>query len=434
MDIKFLNRNKDIDDFKQEVHAANLVVLMGRRRIGKTELICEWARRGGVMAYSQAIEKASPQQQIQQIWADIKSWVPIEIEPKTWEELLNLMALPKQELVFVFDEFPYLVASDASLPSRIQKWLDHHCPRHITLCLAGSSQTMMQQLFFDDKSALYGRARRILNIRPLAYRYFCEALDAEPMSQSSFLHYSMVGGIPKYWRAFQPHWQPQEAADHLFFGDNAFFDNEMLRLTSDENISSASSMAALEAIGRGAHKPSEIAGRLAIKQTSLNKVLSSLVASHLVKREIPFGESERSSKRSLYRVVDPFVLFHYGVYSPHRSRWSVYELATKQKLLGDHASQIFEEIYRSLFPSAARYYEGGDIEIDCVRYTSESTIRVSEIKFRTVGAQEKSSLIERLRKNVARSQLARLAEKYTFEYELVDWLTGIAEILRLQRD
>ena len=434
MDIKFLNRNSDISEFGQEVDEANLVVLMGRRRIGKTELICEWARRGGVMAYSQAIEKASISQQIQQIWADIKSRVPIEIEPRSWEDLLNLMALPKEDVVFVLDEFPYLVASDASLPSRIQKWLDHHCPPHITLCLAGSSQTMMQQLFFDGKSALYGRARRVFNIKPLAYRYFCEALQADPVNPSSFLLYSLVGGIPKYWRAFQPKWQPLDAAHHLFFGDNAFFDNEMLRLTNDENISSASSMAALEAIGRGAHKPSEIAGRLGIKQTSLNKVLSSLVTSHIIKREIPFGESERTSKRSLYRVVDPFVLFHYGVYSPHRSRWSVYEPATRQKLLQDHASLVFEETYRSLFPSAARYFEGGDIEIHSVRFSGETTIRVSEIKFRMVGDQEKATILERLRKNVARSQLARFADKYTIEYELVDWQKGIDEIIRLQRD
>lgn len=115
MNLRSLNRNKDIEDFKQEVHDANLVVLMGRRRIGKTELIREWARRGGVMAYSQAIEKASPRQQIQQIWADIKLKIPIEIEPKTWEELLNLMELPKEKLVFVFDEFPYLVTSDVPL-------------------------------------------------------------------------------------------------------------------------------------------------------------------------------------------------------------------------------------------------------------------------------------------------------------------------------
>jgi len=434
LDISFLNRNRDLSDFDAETQESNLVVLMGRRRVGKTELIREWARRGGVMAYSQAIEKASATQQIQQIWGDFKSIVPLDLEPKSWEELLQLMTLPKGKHVFVLDEFPYLVASDASLPSRLQKWLDHHCPPHITLCLAGSSQTMMQELFYDGKAALYGRARRILNIRPLAYRYFCEAVQVDPQDAMSFLLYSLVGGIPKYWRAFQPKWTPLDASNHLFFGENAFFDNEMLRLTSDEQITGASSMAALEAIGRGAHKPIEIAGRLGIKQTSLNKVLSALVTSHIVRREIPFGDSERSSKRSLYRVVDPFVLFHYGVYSPHKSRWSIYKPATQQKLLNDHASMVFEESYRSLFPSASRYFEGGDIEIDSVRFSSESTITVSEVKFRPVSASEKRVLLEHLQKTFERSQLSRFAAKYHIDYEVVDWQQGIGEIIRLQRD
>lgn len=431
---KFINRYSDLRDFEEEVNVSSLVVLMGRRRVGKTELIREWARRGGAMAYSQAIEKASMTQQIDQIWADIKNSIALDIAPKSWEELLKLMTLPDEKLVFVLDEFPYLVASDPSLPSRIQKWLDHQCPAHITLCLAGSSQTMMRQLFFDEKSALYGRARRIFNIRPLGYRYFCEAIRINPSNQASFVLFSLVGGIPKYWQAFQSHWSPTEAAEQLFFAQNAFFDNEMLRLTSDENISSVSAMAALEAIGRGAHKPSEIAGRLGIKQTSLNKILSALVTSYIVKREIPFGESERSSKRSLYRVTDPFVRFYYSVVSPHSTRWSVYDNMTHEKLLNDHASVVFEDSYRSLFPSAARYFEGGDIEIDCVRFSDENTLVVSEVKFRNVDVKEKAAIIERLKHKVARSKLAKMANSYAINYEVVDWEKGVEDILSLQRE
>lgn len=430
----FINRNRDIANLDEEIRASRLVVVTGRRRVGKTALIREWARRGGVTAYSQAIEKASIPQQIEQIWADIKASLPIDIAPKSWEDLLKLISLPRDRLLIVLDEFPYLVASDPSLPSRLQKWLDHHCPPNITLCLTGSSQSMMQELFLDERSALFGRARRILTIRPLAYRHFCEALQLAPHDLASFVRYSLVGGIPKYWQAFEQKWQPLDAAMHLFFGENAFFDNEMLRLTSDENISSASSFAALEAIGRGAHKPSEIAGRLGIKQTSLNKVLTSLVASHVVKREIPFGESERTSKRSLYRIIDPFVLFHYGVYSPHRSRWSIYEPATQQKLLNDHASLVFEETYRALFPSASRYFEGASLEIDCVRYSSEDTITVSEVKFRSISEQEKMHLEEQLRQKIARSRLANLSNDHTIKYDVVDWTRGIDEILRQQRD
>ena len=89
---------------------------------------------------------------------------------------------------------------------------------------------------------------------------------------------------------------------------------------------------------------------------------------------------------------------------------------------------------RGGFPSASRYYEGGDIEIDSVRFSSETTITVSEVKFRPVSASEKSSLLERLKRNFERSQLSRFAAKYNIDYEVVDWRQGISDIIRQQPD
>lgn len=432
--LTFINRNGYLRSLKEELEASRLTVLMGRRRVGKTELLQEWVRRGGVMSYSQAIEKASVPQQISQLWSDIKPHIPIAAEPKTWEELLEFMALAREKVTFVFDEFPYLVATDPSLPSRLQKWLDHKCPAHIGLCVLGSSQSMMSELFLNNSAALYGRARRVLTIKPLAYRYFCQMVGLTPSSRESFVIYSMVGGIPKYWQFLEPQWSPREAAQKLYFGNHPFFENEILRLTSDEAIASASAMAALEAIGRGAHRPSEIAGRLGMKQTSLTKILSALVASHLVKREIPFGQSERASKRSLYRVVDPFALFHYSVFSPHRSRWNLYDTGTQDKILHDHAAHVFEEAFRSLFPSASRYFEGRDIEIDSVRYTEPRKITVSEVKFSSLTSNEETQVLDKLKRSFARSQLVHLEKDFGIEFEVIDLEKGLEAISSLQQD
>jgi len=95
---------------------------------------------------------------------------------------------------------------------------------------------------------------------------------------------------------------------------------------------------------------------------------------------------------------------------------------------------IREWARRGGFPSASRYYEGGDIEIDSVRFSSETTITVSEVKFRPVSASEKSSLLEKLKRNFERSQLSRFAAKYNIDYEVVDWRQGISDIIRQQPD
>ena len=99
----------------------------GRRRVGKTRLLRQWLQaRDGL--YSQAIE-AQRDMQIQQVFADLRPQLETQLVPKTWPELFEILALQKKRWVLCLDEFPYLTAVDASLPSQLQKWLDHSLPR-----------------------------------------------------------------------------------------------------------------------------------------------------------------------------------------------------------------------------------------------------------------------------------------------------------------
>ncbi len=428
MHNKFFNRINELDALTQEMAQSGFIVLMGRRRVGKTRLIREWASRSQIaVAYSQAIEATIPQQ-LNQLWNDIKGIVPVDIEPKTWDDFLKIFKTIKVPALIILDEFPYLVATDASLPSRLQKWLDHDRPDGLTLCVLGSSQTMMHEIFLESRRPLYMRARRVINLRPLAYRYFAESLQCDPLDPQTFEKFSLVGGIPKYWQLMDGQKSTLENAESLFFGELSFFDNETLRLVTDESISRTNILAILEAIGRGIHKPSEIASRLGIKQTSLSKSLSILTTAHFIVKEQPFGDSERNSKKSLYKIIDPFLLFFYGVYSPHRSRWSTYSNAIKEKLIHDHAAQVFEIQYREGFPSASRYFEGKDIEIDCVHYASENRLIVSEVKFRKLSTQDKERLTGSISEKFKRSHIHKLSETLKVEFEIVDVTRGLREI------
>jgi hypothetical protein len=75
----------------------------------------------------------------------------------------------------------------------------------------------------------------------------------------------------------------------------------------------------LDAIGGGAHRVSEIAGRLGRPATSLARPLDRLIELGLATRAVPFGEPPRSSKRSLYRIADPFTRLWFRVVAPHRA-------------------------------------------------------------------------------------------------------------------
>jgi hypothetical protein len=92
----------------------------------------------------------------------------------------------------------------------------------------------------------------------------------------------------------------------------------------------------LDAIGAGAHRLSEIAGRMGRPATSMSRPLQRLVAMGLVRREVPFGESEKKSRRSLYSIDDPFFRLWFRVVAPHRGALAAGSRATRRDLRQRH--------------------------------------------------------------------------------------------------
>jgi AAA+ ATPase superfamily predicted ATPase len=116
-----VNMGFDRDAELRELDAAakhgGLLVVFGRRRVGKTRLLRQWLQaRAGL--YSQAIE-AQRDLQIEQVFADIRPQLDTQLVPKTWPELFEILSLQKRHWVLCLGEFPYLTAVDSSLPSRL---------------------------------------------------------------------------------------------------------------------------------------------------------------------------------------------------------------------------------------------------------------------------------------------------------------------------
>jgi uncharacterized protein len=417
MKLPFSNRKLELKELDSAVAVGGLVVIFGRRRVGKTRLLVRWlAKRKGF--YSQAIE-ATTAQQLDQVFQDISEQLATTIVPKSWSELFELLNLQKKKRwVFCLDEFPYLVAADPTLPSVLQRWLDHSGAERSLLVLSGSSTRMMNGLFLNRSAPLFGRASKLLHVEPMSYAAFCTACRRQPADPESFNVFSLIGGIPKYWEFVHSRQTAVALAEDLFFGFAPYLDQEPARVLRDENIAGMTATSVLEAIGRGAEKPSEIAARVGTAQANLTRLLQQLLDASIIKREIPYGESTRSTKRSLYRIQDPAMRFWFRVYSPHRTRWHQYSLSEKTKLVRDHASTVFEDFYRGLYPGAARYWEVG-LEFDSVRETQgldgASRVIVSEIKWTTLSAADRAKTLARLAEGWVRSAMRHRYEKVDFE-------------------
>jgi hypothetical protein len=414
MSLTFVNRERELRELDAAARGGGLLVVYGRRRVGKTRLLRHWLRtRGGL--YSQAIE-AQCEQQIRQVYEDLRPGLTTDIEPRTWAELLEVLTVQKGRWVLCLDEFPYLAAVDRSLPSRLQKWLDHSIPSGCLLILSGSSTRMMSDLFLHRGAPLYGRARKLLPIRPMDYAAFCRACHRKPADPESFEMFACVGGIPRYWEFVERGQDAVALAEALYFDFAPYMEQEPHRILRDEGAAGLNATAVLEAVGRGAERPSEIAARLGTAQTNLSRLLQQLLDASILVRDLPYGESVRSTRKVLYRIEDPTMRFWFRVFSPHRSLWQAYPKAQKRKLIHDHASTVFEGVCRSAFPGAQRYWES-DVELDLVAPDPEdaSGLLVAEVKWKRLTAAENRRVRSELEEKWSRCALRSKHSRVRFE-------------------
>jgi len=414
----FVNRQLEFDRLdallKRHGPRGALVVVYGRRRVGKSRLLREWAGRHGGL-HSQAIEGSSTLQ-LSALYADLAAGLEPRIEPRTWEDLFALFDAQRHRTVVCLDEFPYLVAADPTLPSRMQKWLDRRGAKPLFLILSGSSTRMMHGAVLAPSAPLFGRAVQTLRVDSMTYGDFCRARHFRPGDPESFVRFSMVGGVPKYWEFCDEGDDAIALADSLFFRDAPYMEGEPGRLLADESLVGIGPMSVLEAIGRGAERPSEIAARMGARQTTMSKVLAQLVDAGMLVRDVPFGESVRNAKRTLYRIVDPAIRFWYRVASPHRTRWAGYARAQRTALLRAHAGTVFEDACRALHIGARRYWES-DLEFDAV-WKDEGragAMHVMECKLAMLTAAERRGTEGELAQKWNRSRLARAYTAPVFE-------------------
>ena len=196
---------------------------------------------------------------------------------------------------------------------------------------------MLHSQFLKQGSPLYGRANFRLHLEPMTYAWFCRALRYNAKDPVSFTRFSLVGGVPHYWK-LMPKGSPTRQADELYFKPSAMLAEEPAAWIRDEGVSGHLPKALLDLIGRGVHKPGELASRLGTAHGNLSRPLALLLDLGLARRELPFGESSRSTKKVLYSLEDAVLSFYYGTFLPNRAVWA--KLSRNEKRSEEHTSEL----------------------------------------------------------------------------------------------
>ena len=201
-ELKFLND-------KYEENGGQLIVLYGRRRVGKTETLREFCKEKPHVFFSctQTTDRVQLQKFSKQI---LKENVPARnyiSEFEDWEKAIqSIVDLPygDKKKLLIIDEFPYMCKGNKSIPSILQNLWDAELRNaNIMIVLCGSAMSFIEKELLAEKNPLYGRATGIYKMKEME---FYDAIKFFPgySTRDKVITYSVLGGIPLYLRQWNP--------------------------------------------------------------------------------------------------------------------------------------------------------------------------------------------------------------------------------------
>jgi len=429
-----INETRTLRETLQRERSA-LVVVYGRRRVGKSTLIKQVLQDDDVYHLS---EEAQMQQQLDSFAKTVALRYEgfDRVRYYDWESvLLEVNRHIAGKITVCLDEFPYLVRTCASLPSIIQRLVDNGALRY-NLILCGSSQRMMHGLVLNEKSPLYQRTDWQPRIRQLRLPYLQKALNCS--AAEAVEEYAVWGGVPRYWALRTDFKSLTQAIQRMLIDSNGILFEEPLRLLRDERRETAMSSSILSIIGNGANRISEIAARVQQPATNLSLPLSVLMEMDYVEREVPFGENPKNSKRGLYRLADNFLAFYYKFVQPNKNLISLDRtdvvMGLIKKEFPAHVGQTWEKLCRDFvsgntidgitYGPAARWWgnlpkpEGGyeQAEIDVVAESLDGKhLLVGECKWRAnKGSADAAADLESRAERLPLKKPKQTVHKYLF--------------------
>ena len=361
----FIGRTRELAELER-LYASNkfeMPVIYGRRRVGKTRLITEFAQ-GKRAIYFQA-RRTNAEANLNMLSAAVLSQVPeaAGASYRSFDEVFNALArLARDErLIMVIDEYPYLAESHPEISSLLQEKIDHlFAPdTKLMLILCGSSLSFMEEQVLGYESPLYGRRTAQIKVEPLD---FFTALDAWPsMSlEDAAICYGMTDGVPAYVEKIEPTASLEENIRRQFLDPSGYLFEEPGNLLLQECRNPEQYDAIVQAIARGRSKVAEIASATGIAASNTKLYLDKLASLGIVGRELPLNET--SNKRAVYNLTDQMFRFWY--------RFVPQNLGLIQNGMGDMA-------YRHIEPYLPDYM-GPVFELICRQFVYK-LVRAGEL-------------------------------------------------------
>lgn len=343
--IMFVDREYEMDKLMGIAKSKNaeLVLIYGRRRIGKSRLLVEFSKKVDTLYLLADVSR------------NILDILPNQIRDEfvkfnTWDDFFEFVYKSKYKIIII-DEFQYLYYVNKAWPSMLQRWWEKIKDTDKKIILCGSIISAIYKISKGYDSALYGRKTAEIDMAPLKFKFlrnFFPKYDMDELIKA----YSVVGGIPRYIEEFDPKLSVEENIKRKIIERTGFLYNEPLNLLFEEFREPSAYVSILLAITQGYTRFNEISSISRIDGNKLPKYLLVLERVKIIQKDIPVTEKKIKSKTTKYKISDNFYKFWFRFVFKNKSmieqglEKEVFDSIKKE--LNAYFSQTFEDVCKEI--------------------------------------------------------------------------------------
>ena len=326
----FIGRRSELEQLRQKNwrDGAELTVVYGRRRVGKTALV-EEAYKDQVLWRFDGIEGASQQQQLRHFADQLGLYAPNTVETRiqpfaNWSQALEALArglnAQKDAAIVIFlDEFQWMARMRTKLVSLFKSYWDLHFSRHPNhrFVLCGSVSSFMVKKVIRSR-ALYGRVSTEINLQPLSigeiYTFFQDRRSREEVIEIAMC----FGGVPQYLREMNPDYSLMQNLNEYALRPNGFFFGEFQRIFISHFGKNRAYETILNTLSRGPHTiPQLVSACRTQAGGTFTNILHDLELAGFIERYTPLGKG-KTSRQVRYRIHDEYLHFYFRFLRDHQ--------------------------------------------------------------------------------------------------------------------
>lgn len=390
----FIGRETELQflESRYQADGGQLVVLYGRRRVGKTETLRQFCKNKPHVFF--ACRECTDRMQLKNFSEKmLKEDIPAKKYINAfddWEQAFRAVPeLPygRKKRLLVIDEFPYMCKNNVSIPSILQNlWDEVLKDENVMIILCGSAMSFIEKELLAEKNPLYGRATGVYKMTEMGFydamKFFPDYSDLDKV-----LAYSVLGGIPHYLRQFDPGMPLSDNIKRNILTKGCALYSEVDFLLRQELRETHIYNSLTLAVALGNTRLNDISQKSLVDDTAKTSTyLRNLIELGIIEREFPVevGTRERANaNRGIYKLADNFFRFWYAFAFTNYSDLEagdidgVYTYAV-EPMLHEYASFTFEDVCRQFITELQkknllpfRYEKMG-------RWTGKTTVRDAE--------------------------------------------------------